>query len=83
MLVPASFILGENENEPQRPAVGAGVNYKYCLLNGKEMAKIATVVLLCSCPWQRDSAATLTKGRGLFWTLLATNATHFGRQSTK
>lgn len=49
----------------------------------REMAKIATVVLLCSCPWQRDSAATLTKGRGLFWTLLATNATHFGRQSTK
>lgn len=38
----------------------------------REIAKIATVVLLCACPWQRDSAATLIKGGGLFWTLLAT-----------
>ena len=30
----------------------------------REIAKIATVVLLCACPWQRDSAATLFKGGG-------------------
>ena len=38
----------------------------------REIAKIATVVLLYACPWQRDFAATLIKGRGLFCTLLAT-----------